>query len=91
MSTCFGPSTTKIGLGDFVIARRGRKTLAAAGKVVRTGFYAPGRNPFLASPDSSSNFEIIFKGKLQIYEDAEGAIGGQQYATDIGVHRHFGS
>ncbi len=43
--------------GDFVIARRGRKILAAVGKVVRSGFYAPGRNPFLASPDySHSNF-----------------------------------
>jgi restriction system protein len=43
----------EIGLGDFVIARRGRKVLAAVGKVVRTGFYAPGKNPFLASPDYS--------------------------------------
>jgi restriction system protein len=167
----------EIGLGDFVIARRGRKTLAAAGKVVRTGFYAPGRNPFLASPDYShhnflevewqthprdkgfefivfpmqtltetsedqyhkllsdqplsdpnavispdgelpstevidknafilekyledfivSNFEMIFKGKLHIYEDDEGANGGQQYKTDIGfidilaVERESGS
>src|SRR5712664_2338330 len=32
----------EISPGDFVIARRGRKTLAAAGKVVRAGFYAPG-------------------------------------------------
>jgi hypothetical protein len=32
------------------------------------------------SPD---NFEMIFKGKLQIYEDADEA-DGQQYATDIG-------
>ena len=29
-----------------------------------------------------SNFEAIFKGKLKIYEDAEG--DGQQYTTDIG-------
>ena len=43
----------EIGPGDFVIARRGRKTLAAVGKVVRTGFYAPGKNPFLAPPDYS--------------------------------------
>lgn len=43
----------EIGPGDFVIARRGRKTLAAVGKVVRIGFYAPGRNPFLSSPDYS--------------------------------------
>ena len=31
--------------GDFVIARRGRKILAAVGKVERPAFYAPGRNP----------------------------------------------
>jgi hypothetical protein len=37
--------------GDFVIARRGRTVLAAVGKVTRAGFYAPGRNPLLASPD----------------------------------------
>lgn len=146
----------QIGQGDFVIARRGRKTLAAVGKVTRVGFYAPGRNPSLAAPGYShpnflevewqeqprdkvfpslvfpmqtlaeisevqyhnlvedsgmstvisepptevidqnafvlekyledfiaSNFEMIFKGKLHIYEDAEGA-DGQQYATDIG-------
>jgi restriction system protein len=36
--------------GDFVIARRGQKVLAAVGKVVSTGFYAPGKNPLLASP-----------------------------------------
>ena len=30
-----------------------------------------------------SNFKSIFKGKLQVYEDAEGA-DGQQYTTDIG-------
>jgi restriction system protein len=30
-----------------------------------------------------SNFDTIFKGKLQIYEDDEGS-DGQQYATDIG-------
>ena len=30
-----------------------------------------------------TNFKAIFKGKLQIYETAEGA-AGQQYATDIG-------
>ena len=37
--------------GDFVIARRGQKVLAAVGKVVSTGFYAPGKNPLLASPN----------------------------------------
>lgn len=146
----------EISPGDFVIARRGRKILAAVGKVVRAGFYAPSRNPFLASPGYShhnflevewqaqprdkvfsnivfpmqtlteisevkyrsllegspnsavimepsaeevdqnafvlekyledfivSNFQAIFKGKLIIYEDAEGN-DGQQYATDIG-------
>ncbi len=31
-----------------------------------------------------SNFETIFKGRLKIYEDAEG-LDGQQYATDIGA------
>jgi restriction system protein len=30
-----------------------------------------------------SNFKAIFKGKLKIYEDAEG-IDGQQYSTEIG-------
>jgi restriction system protein len=145
----------EISPGDFVIARRGRKTLAAVGKVLQTSVYAPGRNPCLASADYShpnflevqwqeqprdkvfptlvfpmytlaelsedqyhnlvqgsgppvtsepaeaiedasafvlekyledfivSNFETIFKAKLEIYEDAEGN-EGQQYATDIG-------
>jgi restriction system protein len=54
------PSTTKslylnmiwsfyheIALGDFVIARRGRKTLAGIGKVIDTATYAPGRNPVI--------------------------------------------
>jgi hypothetical protein len=41
----------EIGTGDFVIARRGRKILLAAGKVVRAGFCAPGRNPFIVSDD----------------------------------------
>ena len=35
----------EIGPGDFVIARRGRKTLAAVGKVSQSAFYAPGKNP----------------------------------------------
>lgn len=43
----------EIGPGDFVIARRGRKTLAAVGKVIQSGVYAPGWNPFLSSPDFS--------------------------------------
>jgi restriction system protein len=137
--------------GDLVIARRGRKTLAAVGNVVKSAVYTPGRNPahkhpnFLdvawqeeprdkvfpsvvfpmpalaelteaqyrsllegsdqqvvasesaeATEDPSafvlekyledfivSNFETIFKGKLKIYEDAEGN-EGQQYATETG-------
>jgi len=145
----------EINPGDIVIARRGRKILAAVGKVVKAGFYAFGRNPYLASPDNShpnflevewldqprnkifanivfpmhsvyeftesqylslvqgsttesvttsdetvenqnefvlekyleefivSNFNTIFKGKLKIYEDAEG-LDGQQYFTEIG-------
>jgi restriction system protein len=140
---------------DVVIARKGRKVLAAIGKVMKASFYAPGKNPYLASPDNShpnflevewlnqfrnkifpnivfpmhsvheitesqylslveestpklftpsdetvenqnefvlekyleefivSNFNAIFKGKLKIYEDAEG-IDGQQYPTEIG-------
>jgi restriction system protein len=39
--------------GDVVIARKGRKILAAIGKVMKAGFYAPGKNPYLASPDKS--------------------------------------
>jgi len=31
--------------GDLVIARRGRKVLAGVGKVSRSAFYAPGKNP----------------------------------------------
>ncbi len=137
--------------GDFVVARRGRKTLAAVGKVVQSGIYAPGKNPATSHPNFLevawqehprdkvfpslvfpmhtlteisevqyrnllegsdiqpatselieamedpnafvleryledfivSNFDTIFKGKLEIYEDAEGN-HGQQYATDIG-------
>jgi RecB family endonuclease NucS len=140
---------------DVVIARRGRKNLAALGKVIQPGFYSPGKDPYLASADYShpnflgvewqpaprdqvfrdlvfpmhtlseftesqyenlltrvgmhsataqpaepideaefalekyledfivSNFDIIFKGKLKIYEDAAGA-DGQQYPTEIG-------
>jgi restriction system protein len=139
-----------IGPGDFIVARRGRKTLAAVGKVIRTAFYEPGKNPsshpnflevewqeqprdkvfsslvfpmhtltdisdvqyhkllegevistVISEPPTEvvdqnafvlekyleefivSNFEMIFKGKLRIYEDAEEG-DGQQYATDIG-------
>jgi restriction system protein len=38
---------------DFVIARRGRTVLTAVGKVVSAAFYAPGKDPFLASPKNS--------------------------------------
>lgn len=41
----------EIGLGDFVIARRGRKTLAAVGKVSQAAFYAPGKNPAHGHPN----------------------------------------
>lgn len=37
--------------GDFVIARRGRKTLAAVGKVSQAAFYAPGKNPAHGHPN----------------------------------------
>ncbi|MCB9098824.1 MAG: DUF1016 family protein [Anaerolineales bacterium] len=146
----------EINPGDVVIARKGRKILAAVGEVMKGGFYAPGKNSYLASPDNShpnflevkwldqprnkifpnivfpmhtvyeitesqylslveesapesfitsnemienqnefvlekyleefivSNFNAIFKGKLKIYEEAEG-IDGQQYSTDIGL------
>lgn len=142
----------EIGLGDSVIARRGRKTLAAVGKVTRTAFYEPGRNPsshpnflevdwqeqprdkvfpalvfpmhtltelsdiryrdlvegsgvsaVISEPTEAAdqvdeyafvlekyledfivgNFDMIFKGRLRIYEDAEGN-DGQQYSTEIG-------
>ena len=136
--------------GDYVIARRGRKTLAGVGKIVTAAAYAPGRNPFVEHPgfiavawqdqpkDKSfpsivfpmhtlaefseeqfrsvvedgppvtpletpsevedrsefvlekyledfivSNFAAIFKGKLRVFEDADGN-DGQQYGTDIG-------
>jgi restriction system protein len=37
--------------GDFVIARRGRKTLAAVGRVRETAFYAPGTSPVHGHPN----------------------------------------
>jgi restriction system protein len=39
--------------GDFVIARKGRTFLAAVGKVIRAGFFASGKNPYLASANYS--------------------------------------
>jgi restriction system protein len=41
----------EIGLGDFIIARRGRKTLARVGRVSRSAFYSPGRSPIHAHPN----------------------------------------
>jgi restriction system protein len=41
----------EISLGDFVIARRGRKVLAAVGKVNQTAMYDPGRNPNCIHPN----------------------------------------
>ena len=37
--------------GDFVIARRGRKTLVAVGKVSQTAFYAPGKSSVHTHPN----------------------------------------
>src|ERR1035437_2872392 len=37
--------------GDLVIARRGRKVLAAVGKVVQSAVYAAGRNPAISHPN----------------------------------------
>lgn len=137
--------------GDYVIARRGRKSLAGVGRITGPASYSPGRNPHVGHPgfievawqvvprdktfpsivfpmhtlaefseeqfrnvvegdgpiiappetepdveDPSefvlekyledfivSNFDVIFKGSLCIFEDLEGN-EGQQYATDIG-------
>ena len=40
----------EIGPGDLVIARRGRKTLAAVGRVSESASYAPGKNPAHVHP-----------------------------------------
>jgi restriction system protein len=37
--------------GDLVLARKGRKILAAVGKVVRSAAYEPGRDPHLKEPN----------------------------------------
>jgi restriction system protein len=42
--------TREIKPGDIVIARRGRKVLAAVGDVTRGAYYSPGSNPILATP-----------------------------------------
>lgn len=41
----------EIAPGDFIIARRGQKTLAAVGEVNRSAFYAPGKNPAHGHPN----------------------------------------
>ena len=41
----------EISIGDFIIARRGRKTLAAVGKVTRTAFRATGKNSAVDHPN----------------------------------------
>lgn len=40
----------EISPGDFILARRGRKTLAAVGRVTKKAYYAPGKSPFHAHP-----------------------------------------
>lgn len=45
IANMFWAFSHEIGPGDFVIARRGRKTLAAIGRVTGVGTYAPGKNP----------------------------------------------
>ena len=43
--------------GDIVIARKGRKLLAAVGTVTKSGYYAPGKNAYLsATSDPHANF-----------------------------------
>jgi restriction system protein len=39
--------------GDVVLARRGRKSLAAVGTVTKSAYYAPGKNPHLSSSANS--------------------------------------
>ena len=48
----------EIGLGDFVIARRGRKTLAGVGKVSQAASYAPEKNPAI---DHSHFLEVSWQ------------------------------
>jgi restriction system protein len=43
----------EIAPGDYVIARRGQKSLAAVGKVLARATYSPGKNPLLAAPESA--------------------------------------
>ena len=37
--------------GDFVIARRGLKAIAAVGKVIQSAVYAPGKDPAIGHPN----------------------------------------
>ena len=41
----------EIGPGDSIIARKGRKTLAAVGKVTQSAIYSPGKNPYTDHPN----------------------------------------
>jgi hypothetical protein len=52
----------EIGPGDFVIARRGRRTLAAVGKIIQSAIYAPGKNPCTSHP----NFLEVSGRRVQI-------------------------
>jgi restriction system protein len=147
----------EISPGDFVVARRGRKTLAAVGEVIQPAVYSPGRNPVISHPNYLevrwlvqprdkgfalnvfprhtlselsadkyrvllegsgmqsvvcnaaepveehnapvnaeivlekyledfivSNFDAIFRGTLNLYEESE-EIDGQQYQTEVGA------
>ncbi len=46
--------------GDFVIARRGRKTLVAVGKVIQPATYSPGKNPAHLHP---SYLDVVWQEK----------------------------
>jgi predicted Mrr-cat superfamily restriction endonuclease len=41
----------EIGVGDFIIARRGRKVLAGVGEVSKPASYSPGINPYIDHPN----------------------------------------
>ncbi|MCD4727540.1 MAG: hypothetical protein K8R46_07760 [Pirellulales bacterium] len=41
----------EISPGDIIIARRGRKTLAAVGNVIRSAIFSPGKNPANTHPN----------------------------------------
>ena len=53
----------EISPGDIVLARRGRKTLAAVGTVTKSGYYTPGKNPHLSAPTNShpSFIDVVWK------------------------------